>query len=388
MADIRTLSDKWLSQLQSGKHRTQPGELAARMMSTTPADAQALQASQTRAILEGQAAQAAAGGGGFMAPLRAIADTYMTLGDPAGLVAGSVPDAVSYSWQDLDSPDPLTKAMAAQQLMGGGGGNALKPNAKNLQQFLGLMRDRIQKQYANYNNPMFSSIGIWDPDVVKQISLADAYSAARYPRRNKAPTTTGKPPKTDGTLDIQELPPSAWASGKYDPIYDEILVKEPRTNTIHKEPYGTRMRQLVETINHERQHQLDMVRQASPIPVEAFFPPGVKALARHRKGMEKGKFINGEGTYKLPSGPDASAQDRFDYRTQPVEARAFQAGETAGKGFNDFLNLLARGGMIQPPPYRNLPIRGDFIDTAFMDDSYSRLLEDSLRKLVLPAKPK
>ncbi len=170
---------------------------------------------------------------------------------------------------------------------------SMVPTKANLARFLSAMSQNIRP----------------GPTRLPEADLATAYVKARYPNR----ANTLEPlrssyvdPERPGRLG-SFVPPT-----KYEKLGTTVrsYSKDPDEASVDQ------VRKLVGVLGHEGQHGVDHMRVASPITKAEFVPES--------KG----------GLYVTPS----SSFER--YQSQPVEARAFQAGSTAMNSFDRFMDLL------------------------------------------------
>ena len=205
--------------------------------------------------------------------------------DPLGTIGRRAVEA-------LDARTPQT--IYGQEPM-----QAMIPTKENITAFLSKMMTNIQPN--SYGKP--------------DTNLALAYLKTRYPNRFNAMSPIVEIPASTANLTA----PGGFVSGNG--IVDPHSIIRSRGRTI-EEIYPQKIRDLITALTHEGQHAIDYVRKASPITKPEFI------------SIEKGGKY-----YKLPKNFTDAEYER--YMTQPVEKRAFQAGDTGANSFDKFLDLIS-----------------------------------------------
>ena len=201
----------------------------------------------------------------------------------------------------------LDEGMAAadkySRIDGGQTDVSMIPTKANLSRFLANMRKTAVQSMKDF----------------PEAGVAEAYLHARYPKRSAElfPLTVREPKFLEMNV-----------AGSFNPESQAttlMSVAQKGSPNIHKIP------QMIDTLAHEGQHAIDFRRPASPVSKDDFISPS-----------RGGSYIS----------PKLDGSNLAEYKNQPVEARAFKAGETARNSYDKFIALL--------PEPKNIEVRKPF----------------------------
>lgn len=191
---------------------------------------------------------------------------------------------------------PLEGALSAISPEDQGYLTAMIPTGRNIKTF-----SRIMKFNRKLAEQTLSRAGRTPS---QEMIDAYAFMMARYPKRmSKAPVYEFETPNAKGGYSIHT---------------NDIVVDSKN--------HGAKLDEYASTLAHETQHAVDAKRMA-----QAKLNPG------HFRSVGEG------GSYRLPDdfaalGYRGGAPDRL-YREQPIEKRAFKAGDTGAKSLRDYQEL-------------------------------------------------
>ena len=256
------------------------------------------------------------GGGGFIQGLAPVVEGLDAMsGGLPGWLLGHGLNALDYATSKL----PQSRENMTDQ-------KALIPTKANLAKFLELMTSANLKA-SKKDFPTHA--------------LAEAFTAARYPKRYQ---------KVAQALEVRK--PGLFESmtaGSYNPETRTTALLAHRGNKIDSLTPSD-VKDNVATLVHEGQHAIDHQRLGSSVKPEEFIHTS--------KG---GKYING-------------MTDPEGYRNQNVEKRAFAAGKTGAESLDNLLELLptpksANSTKIEPRspsiPASNTGIYKEWVNSAF-----------------------
>lgn len=259
--------------------------------------------------------------------------------------------------------DPKTKAYLESIGIGSAAGaatNILGPETAPGDQKAGLIVNRRNiGQLAKLQERQAARLTLARPEYT-ELNELEATFAAKYPKLYEKAVGKG-----------QFTPEIGFGGGSFKPETGEVSVQVPRTSKEWAK-HPQMISEVLETLGHESLHASDIKRLGKirdPItkrkidvghfvsPNMANFPGFLEKLkSRVAKGEIKPfgmdplipKYITPADAKRIR--PDSIEIATKIYRSQPVEARAFKAGETSLKSTSRLLEALADADFLPPDP--------------------------------------
>ena len=245
-----------------------------------------------------------------------------------GPLTNSEPPRMWYeNLADAFAPDPNAVLMGDPS----GPGMAIIPTAKNLSVFINRMRAAQPINIAKQG--LFTAVP--KAEEAEKADLALRYLQARY-------KTLGEIAAEKAVVESNPFATLFGVAGSFDPKQTGIKLQSQQL--FSKPGAGN----FASTLGHEATHARDYTRAARTGANLAGEQVRVGAVS-----PEEFVPVSEGGKYVPPTGPGGIVA----YKAQPVEARAFRAGESTEQGYQSFLKLVeqkaSQEGLL--PPVRKNP---------------------------------